>query len=133
MSPAPSSFEHDSPRVCFVQPHQDINIHPVPRKKTAVLGRYLSLGIATMAACLRREGFPNVSVIDSASPRMSYEQFEQRIRDIRPHIAALTATTMDWPEVGFTSQAPRMKSGFTITTSTPGQVAPSCSLCSLVS
>jgi len=99
MSPAPSSFEHDSPRVCFVQPHQDINIHPVPRKKTAVLGRYLSLGIATMAACLRREGFPNVSVIDSASPRMSYEQFEQRIRDIRPHIAALTATTMDWPEV----------------------------------
>lgn len=33
------SGESDSPRVCLVQPYQDINIHPVPRKRTAVLGR----------------------------------------------------------------------------------------------
>ena len=34
MPPAQSDNSHDSPRVCFIQPHQDINIHPVPRKKT---------------------------------------------------------------------------------------------------
>ena len=90
---------HDSPRVCFIQPHQDINIHPVPRKKTAVLGRYLSLGIAGLAAWLRHKGYPNVSVVDTATPSMSYEDFERTMRETRPHVAAFTATTMDWPEV----------------------------------
>ena len=38
------------PRIVLVQPHQEINIHPMPRKRTKVLGRYLSLGIASIAA-----------------------------------------------------------------------------------
>lgn len=90
---------HDSPHILFIQPHQDINIHPVPRKKTAVLGRYPSLGLASLAAYVRANGFPNVSVLDSASPAMSYEQFEEEIRRIRPAVAAITSTTIDWPEV----------------------------------
>lgn len=89
----------DSPRILFIQPHQDINIHPVPRKKTAVLGRYPSLGLASLAAYVRAHGFANVSVLDSAAPAMSYEQFEVEIRDRRPDICAITATTIDWPEV----------------------------------
>jgi anaerobic magnesium-protoporphyrin IX monomethyl ester cyclase len=94
-----SARESDSPRVCLVQPHQDINIHPVPRKKTAVLGRYLSLGIAGLASYLKANGFPNVSVIDSASPGMSYDEFRDAISAMRPAVVGFTATTMDWPEV----------------------------------
>ncbi len=89
----------NSPRVLFIQPHQDINIHPVPRKKTAVLGRYPSLGLASLAAYVREYGFPDVQVLDSASPAMSYEQFEARIRELRPDVCCITATTIDWPEV----------------------------------
>jgi len=96
MTAAPT---HDSPLVCLVQPHQDINIHPVPRKQTAVLGRYLSLGIAGLASYLKAHGYPNVAVIDSASPAMTYDQFEQRIKELRPSVVGFTATTMDWPEV----------------------------------
>lgn len=87
------------PRVCFVQPHQEINIHPVPRKRTRVLGRYPSLGIGGMAAYLRANGFPDVTLIDSASPRMSYRQFERRVAELRPSVCGFTATTIDWPEV----------------------------------
>jgi len=87
-----------TPRVVFVQPHQEINIHPVPRKRTKVLGRYLSLGIASLASYLRHNGFPDVHAIDTASPLISYEEFEAKIRDLRPDIVALTTTTIDWPE-----------------------------------
>jgi len=86
------------PRVVFVQPHQEINIHPVPRKRTKVLGRYLSLGIATLAAYLREHDVPDVHVIDSASPLLTYQQFEDQIRRLGPDVVGITATTIDWPE-----------------------------------
>ena len=98
MSPAPQR-RPDAPRVCFVQPHQEINIHPVPRKRTRVLGRYPSLGIAGIGAVLRRGGLADVHVIDSASPRMSYRDFERQIRRLMPEIVGFTSTTIDWPEV----------------------------------
>lgn len=99
MTGAPLPRLIDAPRVCFVQPHQEINIHPVPRKRTRVLGRYPSLGIAGIAAVLRDRGFADVHVIDSASPRMGYREFERRIRRLRPEIVGFTSTTIDWPEV----------------------------------
>jgi len=86
------------PTVVFVQPHQEINIHPVPRKRTKVLGRYLSLGIASLAAYLRAHGYTDVHAIDTASPLLSYAEFEARIRVLRPALVALTSTTIDWPE-----------------------------------
>ncbi len=66
------------PRIVLVQPHQEINVHPVPRKRTKVLGRYLSLGIASIAAYLRTNGYPDVHAIDSASPLLTYEGFEAK-------------------------------------------------------
>jgi radical SAM superfamily enzyme YgiQ (UPF0313 family) len=51
-----------------------------------------------MAAFLRSRGFPDVHVIDSASPLLSYAQFERRVLDLRPDVLAITATTIDWPE-----------------------------------
>lgn len=86
------------PTVALVQPHQEINIHPVPRKRTKVLGRYLSLGIASLAASLRHHGYDDVHVIDTASPLLSYDEFEAKLRVLRPDIVALTSTTIDWPE-----------------------------------
>lgn len=94
MAPNPSS----RPRIVFVQPHQEINIHPVPRKRTKVLGRYLSLGIASLAAYLRHNGYPDVHAVDTASPLLSYAEFEARIRELRPNLVAMTSTTIDWPE-----------------------------------
>ena len=86
------------PRIVLVQPHQEINIHPVPRKRTKVLGRYLSLGIAQIASYLRANGYPDVFAVDSASPLLTYEGFEAKMRGLRPDIVGLTSTTLDWPE-----------------------------------
>ncbi len=92
------SVRANGPRIVLVQPHQEINIHPVPRKRTKVLGRYLSLGIAGIASYLRTNGYPDVFAVDSASPLLTYDGFETKLRELRPDIIGITATTLDWPE-----------------------------------
>ncbi len=85
-------------RVLFVKYHEAADQQPLSRKAAEKMGIYPNLSLGGLAAWLRQHGFP-VHFIDLHAENILVEQAADAIRQIDPHIVALTCKTLGWPAV----------------------------------
>ena len=85
-------------RVLFMKYHEAADQQPLSQKAAEKLGIFPSLPLLGLAAYVRQDGFP-VHFIDMHSMNLETHEAEAMVREIDPHVVALTAKTLGWPAV----------------------------------
>lgn len=91
-------------RILLINPPRRTFLRTVlPRYVEEEAGFYPPLGLAYVAAALRRAGFAEVAVLDCVAEGLDEARLKARIAAFKPGIAGITATTFTLPDVLWTA------------------------------